>query len=96
MKAKALLPMVTPCKIPEQQTHKSLVWKKYRATQTLWAWRLNKRRGWKSPKIQQTKILVIGPRFGDFFFRLVWQYSTNQKLYNLGRFKVIANIAAVI
>ena len=37
VKAKALLPMVTPRKIREQRTHKSLVWKKYRATQTLWA-----------------------------------------------------------
>ena len=42
-------------------------------------------------KIQQAKILVIGQRFGDLFsFGLVWQYSTNQKQYNLGRFKVIA------
>ena len=51
------------------------------------------------PKIQQTKILVIGQRFGDLFsFGLVWQYSTNQKQYNLGRFKVIATyvLTAVI
>ena len=46
---------------------------------------------YRSPKIQQTKILVTCQRFCDFFLSgLVWQYSTNQKQYNLGRFKVIA------
>ena len=43
-------------------------------------------------KMQQTKMLVIGQRFGDLFsFGLVWQYSTNQKQYNLGKFKVVAS-----
>ena len=48
-------------------------------------------------KIQQTKILVIGQRCGDLFsFGLVWPYSSNQKQYNLGRFKVSYLLAAVI
>ena len=42
-------------------------------------------------KIQQTKMLVTSQRFGDLFlFGLVWQYSSNHKTYNKGRFKVIA------
>ena len=32
------------------------------------------------PKIQQTKMLVMCQRFGDWFlFGLVWPYSSNQK-----------------
>ena len=43
------------------------------------------------PKIQQTKMLVACQRFGDLFlFGLVWQYSSNHKTCNKGRFKVIA------
>ena len=43
------------------------------------------------PKIQQTKMLVMCQRFGDLFlFGLIWQYSSNHKTYNKGRFKVIA------
>ena len=43
------------------------------------------------PKIQQTKMLVTCQRFGDLFlFGLIWQYSSNHKTYNKGRFKVIA------
>ena len=46
---------------------------------------------YRSPKIQQTKILVICQRFVDLFlFGLVWQYSSVQKKYNKGRFKVMA------
>ena len=42
-------------------------------------------------KIQQTKMLVTGQRFGDLFlFGLVWQYSSVQTKYNKGRFKVMA------
>ena len=42
-------------------------------------------------KIQQTKMLVTCQRFGDLFlFGLIWQYSSNHKTYNKGRFKVIA------
>ena len=42
-------------------------------------------------KIQQTKMLVRCQRFGDLFlFGLVWQYSSNHKTYNKGRFKVMA------
>ena len=42
-------------------------------------------------KIQQTKMLVTGQRFGDLLlFGLIWQYSFNHKTYNKGRFKVIA------
>ena len=42
-------------------------------------------------KIQQTKMLVMGQRFGDLFlFGLVWQYSSVQTKYNKGRFKVMA------
>ena len=49
-------------------------------------------------KIQQTKMLVKCQRFGDLFlFGLIWQYSSNHKTYNKGRFKVIATylLAAV-
>ena len=43
------------------------------------------------PKIQQTKMLDACQRFGDLLlFGLVWQYSTNHKTHNKGRFKVIA------
>ena len=43
------------------------------------------------PKIQQTKMLVKCQRFGDLFlFGLIWQYSSNHKTYNKGRFKLIA------
>ena len=42
-------------------------------------------------KIQQTKMLVTCQRFGDLFlFGLIWQYYSNHKTYNKGRFKVIA------
>ena len=42
-------------------------------------------------KIQQTKMLVTGQRFGDLFlFGLVWQQSSVQTKYNKGRFKVMA------
>ena len=42
-------------------------------------------------KIQQTKMLVMGQKFGDLFlFGLVWQYSLVQTKYNKGRFKVMA------
>ena len=42
-------------------------------------------------KIQQTKMLVNCQRFGDLFlFGLIWQYSSNHKTYDKGRFKVIA------
>ena len=42
-------------------------------------------------KIQQTKMLVTCQRFVDLFlFGLIWQYSSNHKTYNKGRFKVIA------
>ena len=42
------------------------------------------------PKIQQTKMLVTCQRVGDLFlFGLIWQYSSNHKTYNKGRFKVI-------
>ena len=42
-------------------------------------------------KIQQTKMLVTCQRFGDLFlFGLIWQYSSNHKTYNKGRFNVIA------
>ena len=42
-------------------------------------------------KIQETKMLVLCQRFGDWFlFGLVWQYSSHHKTYNKGRFKVIA------
>ena len=42
-------------------------------------------------KIQQTKMLVTCQRFGDLIlFGLIWQYSSNHKTYNKGRFKVIA------
>ena len=42
-------------------------------------------------KIQETKMLVTCQRFGDLFlFGLIWQYSSNHKTYNTGRFKVIA------
>ena len=42
-------------------------------------------------KMQQTKMLVTCQSFGDLFlFGLVWQYSSNHKTYNKGRFKVIA------
>ena len=45
----------------------------------------------RSTKIQQTKMLVTWQRFGDLFlFGLIWQYSSNHKTYNKGRFKVIA------
>ena len=50
-------------------------------------------------KIQQSKMLVTCQRFGDLFlFGLFWQYSSNHKTYNKGRFKVIATylLAAVI
>ena len=43
------------------------------------------------PIIQQTKMLVTCQSFGDLFlFGLIWQYSSNHKTYNKGRFKVIA------
>ena len=43
------------------------------------------------PKIQQTKMFVTCQTFGDLFlFELIWQYSSNHKTYNKGRFKVIA------
>jgi hypothetical protein len=36
-------------------------------------------------------MLVTCQRFGDLFlFGLVWQFSSNHKTYNKGRFKVIA------
>ena len=39
----------------------------------------------------KTKMLVTCQRFGDsFLFGLVWQYSSDHKTYNKGRFKVIA------
>ena len=42
-------------------------------------------------KIQQTKMLVTCQRFGDLFLiGLIWQYSSNHKTCNKGRFKVIA------
>ena len=42
-------------------------------------------------EIQRTMTLVMCQRFGDLFlFGLIWQYSTNQKQYNKGRFKVMA------
>ena len=42
-------------------------------------------------KIQQTKMLVTCQKFGGLFlFGLIWQYSSNHKTYNKGRFKVIA------
>ena len=53
----------------------------------------------EDPKIQQTMMLVTCQRFGDLFsFGLIWQYSSNHKTYNKGRFKVIATylLAAVI
>ena len=41
-------------------------------------------------RIQQTKMLVTCQRFGDLFLGgLIWQYSSNRKTYNKGRFKVI-------
>ena len=41
-------------------------------------------------KIQQTKMLVTGQRFGDLFlFGLVWQYSSVQTKYNKGSAAVI-------
>ena len=44
-------------------------------------------------KIQQTKMLVRCQMFGDLFlFGLIWQYSSNHKTYNKGRFKVIAKV----
>ena len=43
------------------------------------------------PNIQQTKMLVTCQRFGDLLlFGLVWQYSSVQRKYNKGRFKVMA------
>ena len=40
-------------------------------------------------KIQQTKMIVMCQSFGDLFlFGLIWQYSSNHKTYNKGRFKV--------
>ena len=43
------------------------------------------------PKIQQTKMIVTCQRFGDLFlFGMIWQYSSNHKTSNKGRFKVIA------
>jgi hypothetical protein len=51
------------------------------------------------PKIQQTKMLVTCQRFGELsLFGLIWQYSSNHKTYNKGRFKVVATLilAAVI
>ena len=43
-------------------------------------------------KIQQTKMHATCHRFGDLFlFGLIWQYSSNHKTYNKGRFKVLAN-----
>ena len=42
-------------------------------------------------KIQQTTMFVVCQRFGDLFlFGLVGQYSSVQKKYNKGRFKVMA------
>ena len=42
-------------------------------------------------KIQQSKMLVMCQTIGDLFlFGLIWQYSSNYKTYNKGRFKVIA------
>jgi hypothetical protein len=42
-------------------------------------------------KIQQTKMLVTCQRFGNLFlFGLVLQYSSVQRKYNKGRFKVMA------
>ena len=42
-------------------------------------------------KIQQTKMLVTGQRFGDLFlFGLVWQCSSVQTKYDNGRFKFMA------
>ena len=44
-----------------------------------------------NPNIQQTKMLVTCQRFGDLFlFGLIWQYSSDEKTYNKGSFKVIA------
>jgi hypothetical protein len=42
-------------------------------------------------KILQSKILVTCQKvWWLFLFGLVWQYSTNQRQYNIGRFKVMA------
>ena len=50
----------------------------------------DKSRGEVSPKIQQTKMFVTCQRFDDFIsFGLIWQYSSNLKTYNKGRFKVV-------
>ena len=42
-------------------------------------------------KIHETKMIVMCQRFCDLFlFGLIWQYSSNHKTYDIGRFKVIA------
>ena len=49
------------------------------------------------PKIQQTKMLFTCQRFGDLFLSgLIWQYSSNHKTYNKGRFKVIGYLLAAV
>ena len=40
------------------------------------------------PKIQLTKMFVTSQMFGDLFLLgLIWQYSSDHKTYNKGRFK---------
>ena len=43
-------------------------------------------------KYSRLRMMLVGcQRFGDLFlFGLIWQYSSDHKTYNKGRFKVIA------